>query len=166
MDKKVEELLEKRSQNIKEEWKDIIGDEIESCESPIEKLFLIEFKYRIKAEPYEEYYWIMPQYKINNYRVDFLVYYHYFSKWIFEENEYPKQNKDKCLIVETDSHLWHGSTPEQFTKEKERERELQKEGWHIMRFSGREIYRNVEKCVDETIEYFSNIQNKMPEKYR
>lgn len=165
MEKKVEDWLEKRGQDIKEEWKDMIGDKSLSCESPIEKLFLIEFEYRIKSEPYEEYYWIMPQYKINNYRVDFLIYYHYFSTRNMVD-EYPEQNKDKCLIVETDSHLWHGSTPEQFTKEKERERILKKDGWDIMRFSGREIYRNVEKCVEEAIEYFSEIEDKMPEKYR
>jgi len=166
METKVEKLLEKRSQDIKEEWKDEINDKLSLCESPIEKLFLIEFEYQVKAEPYEEYYWIMPQYKINNYRVDFMIYYHYFSKWMTKKNEYPEQNKSKSLIVELDSYLWHGSNPEQFANEKKRERELQKEGWNIMRFSGREIYRNVEKHVEEVFESFREIENKLPEEDR
>ena len=165
MEGKIEKLLEKRSQNIGEEWKEMTGDKMALCESPIEKLFFIEWEYQIKAEPYEEYYWIMPQYKINNYRVDFLIYYHYFSKWI-KESKYPEHNKNKSLIVELDSFLWHGSKPEQFAKEKERERELKKENWNMMRFSGREIYRNAEKCVEEVFEYFSKITREMPEKYR
>ena len=166
METKVEKLLEKRSQDIKEEWKDEINDKLSLCESPIEKLFLIEFEYQVKTEPYEEYYWILPQYKINNYRIDFLVYYHYFSKWTTKKNEYPEQNKSKSLIIELDSYLWHGSTPEQFTKEKEREREFKKDGWNMMRFSGREIYRSVEKCVGETLEYFSEIGKQISEEYR
>ena len=125
----------------------------------------MEWKYQKEAQPYSEYYYLMPQYKIGDYRVDFLIYYHYFSKLI-KEDEYPKDNKGKSLIVELDSHLWHGTSSEQFTKEKERERELQKEGWNIMRFSGREIYRDVEKCVEEVFEYFSKIANQMPRKYR
>ena len=35
-----------------------------------------------------------------------------------------------------------------------RERDLMNEGYKIMRFSGREIVRDVEKCVEEVIDYF------------
>jgi len=34
------------------------------------------------------------------------------------------------------------------------ERDLMNEGYKIMRFSGREIVRDVEKCVEEVIDYF------------
>ena len=162
MENKVEKLLEKRSQDIKEEWKDIRREAITICESPIEKLFLIEWEYQTEAQAYPEYFYIMPQYKINNYRVDFMIYFNTDKKWMDKEYKYPESQKEKSLIVEIDSYLWHGSEPDQFTKEKERERELQKEGWHIIRFSGREIYRDVEKCVEEVFEYFRKIENHIP----
>ena len=166
MENKVEKWLEKRGQGIKNEWKYLTYDMANQCQSPIEKLFYIEWEYIIKQIPYPEYYHIMPQYKIDNYRVDFLIYFHHLAGWMNREKEYPKYNKEKSLIVELDSYLWHGSKPAQFAKEKERERELQKEGWNVMRFSGREIYRNVGKCVEEVLEYFSKIEEQMPEKYR
>ncbi len=167
MESKVEKWLEKRGQNLKEEWKDIVGDKFLSlCKSPIEELFFVEWEYQKMAQAYPEYYYIMPQYKIKNYRVDFMIYYHYLPKWMLKENECPENNKDKAFVVELDSYLWHGSDPEQFANEKKRERELQKEGWNIMRFSGREIHRNVEKCVEEVFESFWEIEKKLPEEYR
>jgi len=164
MKSKVEKWLEKRAQDIKEEWEDDAKWRCKKCESPIEELFLIEWIYREKEENlnpegFPKFY-IYPQYKINNkYRVDFLVIYIPEDDWLECKRNY-NNIKDKTLIVELDSHLWHGTTSEQFTKEKERERELQKEGWHIMRFSGREVYRNVEKCIDEVIKYFKDKEEK------
>jgi len=162
MDKKVEELLKKRKQDVADEWGASIKRNIKKCESPIEELFYIEWIYYNpfgeEDMPGGEGYYIIPQYKVNNkYRIDFLISYTTSGNWWFKnERKHPK--KDKSILIELDSHLWHSSNPEQFTKEKERERELQKEGWHIMRFSGREVYRNVEKCVNEVIEYFNNIK--------
>jgi very-short-patch-repair endonuclease len=149
MEKKVEKLLEERGQNIKEEWIDMIEDKMSICESPMEKLFLIEWYYQNDNFYFGgdlRNYIITPQYKIDNYRVDFLI-------CLDDGSITPHNNKENCLIVEIDSYLWHGSDPEQFTKEKERERELIKQEYKLMRFSGREIYRNVEKCVNETMGY-------------
>lgn len=64
-----------------------------------------------------------------------------------------EKTKNDLLLIELDSYLWHGSTPEQYTKEKERERVLFNEGYKVMRFSGREIYKDVEKCINEVIGY-------------
>lgn len=146
MSNKVEEWLELRSEDIKREWNDNVNDQIFFCESPIEKLFYIEWLYQIEATPNSDNIYINPQYKIGNYRVDFFI--------TLDNGEvYFYKNKKNCFIVELDSYLWHGSTPEQFAKEKERERYLKSEQWDILRFSGREIYRDVEKCVDETMGY-------------
>lgn len=148
MEDKVKEWLEKRSQDFLEEWKQMIKDSLTPCNSPLEKLFLIEWRYRKAFYCDYENFFIKPQHKIDNYIVDFIIY--------FRSNGY--RYKEKSLIVELDSYLWHGADPEQFAKEKKRERELQKEGWHIMRFSGREIYRNVEKCVGEVLDFLSEIE--------
>lgn len=164
MENKVEKWLEKRGQDIKEEWKDLTNSRISFCESPIEKLFLIEWYYQTQHWSDYENIHIISQYEIDNYRIDFMIYIATFEEWADEKLEYPKNHKDKSLIVELDSYLWHGSSPEQFTKEKERERELKKQGWNIMRFSGREIYRNVEKCIEEILEFVSDIETKKLEK--
>lgn len=164
MENKVEEWLEKRSQDIKEEWEYDIKYRIKNCESPIEKLFLVELLYQYKWDDYKDCLYLT-QYEIKNYRVDFVLFYARLKEWRDGgEDKYPTSHKKRSLIIELDSHLWHGSKPEQFAKEKERERKLQKEGWHIMRFSGREIYRNVEKCVEEALEYISDIQDEILEK--
>jgi len=164
MEKKVDKWLEKRSRDVKEEWKNLTNDRLSLCDSPIEKLFLIEWEFAtIFASDFENLY-LIPQYKIGNYRVDFIVYYIPPEIPPRKFREYLLNNKKTSLIVELDSYLWHGSDPEQFAEEKERERKLKKEGWHIMRFSGREIYRNVEKCVKEVLEYIMDIENKDFEK--
>lgn len=155
---KVEKWLEKRKQGIADEWEYCIRANIKKCESPIEELFYIEWIY---YNPYGKEnmpggygYYIVPQYNIDDkYRVDFLISYATSGEWWFG-NKRENPEKNRSIIIELDSHLWHGATPEQFSKEKERERELQKDGWHVMRFSGREIYKNVEKCVLEIMEYF------------
>ncbi len=166
MEKNVERYLEKRAENVRDDWEGDVGDMVESwCKSPIEKLFLIEFMYQkwVNFENQPKFFpnfYIAAQRKIiikdKEYIVDFLIYYTPDDEWMLKRNGQPEHHKDKALIVELDSYLWHGSDPEQFTKEKEREREIQKEGWNIMRFSGREIVRNVEKCVEQVIEYFGD----------
>jgi len=159
MEDKVEKLLIKRSKDVGEEWKDFTKWKLEKCESPIEKLFLIEWIYRIEHESHNpeglSQYYIYPQFNINNkYRIDFLVAFITENENLSDYRNNFINVKHKTLIIELDSYLWHGSKPEQFTKEKERERYLIKDGWNIMRFSGSEIYRNVEKCVAEIINYF------------
>ena len=160
MEDKVEKWLEKRSQEIKEEWEDFTKIQLKECQSPIEKLFLIEWRYKTQNWSDYENIYILSQYTIGNYRVDFMVFYvpkeTHPSKFI----EYFFNNKNMCLVVELDSYLWHRSKPEQFTKEKARDRELKKEGYNIMRFSGREIYRDVEKCIEEVLEYITEIEKK------
>lgn len=153
MQKNIEKYLEMRANDLAEGWKDGIVGMYSKELTPIEMLFLIEWEYQINGEndvpPTWERFYIYPQCEIvlkNNkkYRVDFLVKY---------TKDWEKFDKKESIIVELDSYLWHGSTPEQFTKEKQRERDLISEGYKIIRFSGREVYRNPEKCVDEVMDY-------------
>jgi very-short-patch-repair endonuclease len=167
MDNKIEKWLEKRGQDIKEEWIDITKTDIirKGIESPIEKLFLVEWRYQTQF--YDDFrdFFITQQYYIGEYRVDFVIYEVTLDEWFSGgKSSYPDTHKERCLVIELDSYVYHGSDPEQFTKEKERERELKKEGWDIMRFSGREVYRDVEKCVKEALEYISNVRTKILEK--
>jgi very-short-patch-repair endonuclease len=164
MENKVEKWLEKRGQGIKNEWEDFTKMQLKECQSPIEELFLIEWRYQTQHWSDYENIYIMPQYKINNYRVDFMVFYVPGEIHPSKFSKYFLNNKKMCLIVELDSYLWHGSKPEQFAKEKARGRKLKKEGYNIMRFSGREIYRDVEKSIEEVLEYITEIEEKQLEK--
>ena len=145
MESKAGKWLEERAQEIGNIWEGYVFAKIRNCEceSPIEELFLVEWYFQ--NEIYDTGYSIKSQYKINDYRVDFMI---------------STPHKENILIVELDSYLWHGSKPEQFAKEKERERELRREGWDIIRFSGREIYKDVINCVYELIEYLENMEEK------
>jgi hypothetical protein len=157
MENKIEKWLEERAENIKDIWKNVTRWRLEKCKSPIEKLFLIEWYFQVEdensvPEGYKNFY-IYPQCQINNYRIDFVVVFQT-EKYILANRENLEKLKEEILLVEIDSYLWHGSNPEQFTKEKERERELIKNDYKLMRFSGREIYSNVTKCVNEVFAYF------------
>jgi hypothetical protein len=165
MEKRVKKYLEEKSQEIADEFQEYCENVFIDLkiESPIEQIFFIELQYQLEglnADPTEtSKLYVMPQYEISTkegekYRVDFLIYYTEDVWWMVNEETYPQYHKDKVLLVELDSFLWHGQTPEQFEKEKKRERDLMNEGYKIMRFSGREIIRDVEKCVEEVINYF------------
>jgi hypothetical protein len=167
VDKKIKKYLEEKSQEIAEEFQEYCEDVFidHKIESSIEQLFFIELHYQLEgfnAEPREaSKFYIIPQYEIitkegERYRVDFLIYYTENVFWMNSREDYPQYHKDKVLLIELDSFLWHGQTPEQFEQEKKRERDLMNEDYKIMRFSGREIVRDVEKCVEEAIAYFND----------
>jgi len=156
--KKAEELLEQRGNELKEMWQDETWMQVVNSEakSPIEQLFLIEWYFQVETHilPSESLdYYILPQAEIQvedkKFKVDFLAIY---SKepWLKRKNE--------SVIVELDSYTWHGSTPEQFAREKERERELAKTGYRILRFSGREIIRDIGKCVEKVLIFLSELR--------
>lgn len=154
MEKNVEEYLNKRAEDTAREWK--IRHKILIGEwqlTPIESLFFIEWAYRMNEENRlkcsgNKTLWLYPQYDIvanqKKYRVDFLAQY---------ALDWNPDNIKEMLIIELDSYLWHGKTPKQFEKEKKRERELIQSGYKLMRFSGGEILRNVEECVDQVIKF-------------
>lgn len=52
----------------------------------------------------------------------------------------------KKIGIELDGYAWHSSR-EAFTKDRERQRNLEMNGWRIIRFSGSEINANADNCV-------------------
>jgi hypothetical protein len=168
MDKIVKQYLDRKSQEVAKEFQDDVKYAIREykIESPVEQIFYLELQRQaVERNKYSIFkFYIEPQFKIttekgNRYRVDFLIYYTPDIAWVagYDDETYyshPKNNKKYALIVEIDSYLWHGTSPEQFEKEKKRERDLINEGWEIIRFSGREIMREPEKCAEEVFKYF------------
>ena len=116
------------------------------CESPIEQLLSIELE-RLnlldihKFNPYIDVVGIEKQATIQcdkkKYRVDFLI-----PVWY-------KNQGGICFIVECDGHNFHEKTKEQVKKDNERIRDLQKNNYEIIRFSGSEIYNGAYKCANE-----------------
>jgi very-short-patch-repair endonuclease len=75
---------------------------------------------------------VIPQYRWNSYRIDFAV---------------RLKNWDGILFVECDGHDFHERTKEQAERDRSKDREVQAAGIPILRFTGREIYRNPMSCV-------------------
>jgi very-short-patch-repair endonuclease len=75
--------------------------------------------------------------EIGHYRVDFLV-------------------RSKKIIIELEGHDWH-STKAQRTRDTKRERYLQQQGYQVLRFTGTEIFKDVNACVEEVVTYLSRL---------
>jgi very-short-patch-repair endonuclease len=55
------------------------------------------------------------------------------------------------VVVECDGHDFHERTKEQAERDRKRERRLVELGYTVIRFTGREIWRDPLKCADEAI---------------
>ena len=123
---------------------------IEECESPIEKMMMIEFNAsEFNNATFDKLYRmfdvfaIMPQVKIKTagreekeYRADFLISAH-------------NQNGNSFnFIVECDG-FEHHSTKEKFKNDRIRDRHLLSEGYITIRLSGSEILKDSEACAYE-----------------
>lgn len=98
------------------------------------------------ASAIEAEYWFGDPEKHSRYRVDFLL-------------------KDARLIVELDGHEFH-STKDQLEKDAIRQRYLSRAGYSVIRFTGREIIKNVEACVSEVRTIYKERMQRSPSKYR
>lgn len=107
---------------------DHLNEGFKKLESPIEEMFYImAFVVGIPLEP---------QVKAGKYRVDFEV--------IAPERAI--RGKEIRLGIELDGHDYH-KTKQQRTHDAKRDRQLTKNGWHIIRYTGSEVYTEVWKCV-------------------
>ena len=116
---------------------------IKDCESPIERMLGVGIYNSML-------YWesladnnglnIFPQMEIvcgkKTYRVDF-------------EINAIVCGKEKLVIIECDGHEFHEKTKAQAIKDRQRERDLIKSGYIVVRFTGSEIFNNLYKCVGE-----------------
>jgi len=122
---------------------------INECESPIEQLFGVTFQYIVEKRRiyYDPGLIILPQSSIEcygkKYRVDFLV---LVGDFIY--------NPDACkkFVIECDGHDFHEKTKLQAAKDKQRDRHMTGAGYHIIRFTGSEIWKNPFKCAREAAE--------------
>ncbi len=137
---------------------------IEVCESPIEQKMLIMLAFNSFGffDPQDIYYYhkikdeffipeskcsvlICPQHKVLKYRVDFCLYI-----------KDMKSNLHR-IVIECDGHDFHEKTKEQASRDKKKDRELQKAGYTIFRYSGSDIYKNIEDIEDELGGYICSL---------
>lgn len=91
-------------------------------ESPLEDLLYSALSSNTKAL-------MIPQFSIGNYRADFAI-------------------PSKKVVIEVDGHDYH-SSPEQKLHDSKRDRFMVSQGWRVLRFTGREVYHDVEAVVKE-----------------
>ena len=118
------------------------------CESPIEQLLALaleelKIKYIYKFNPFIDVVEVEKQKTIvcedKKYRVDFLIPVIY------------KNQENKCFVIECDGHEFHQKTKEQVERDNTRMRNLQKNGYEVIRFSGTEIWHRPYKCANEVL---------------
>ena len=93
-----------------------------------------------------EYVAVIPQFKIEQYRVDFA--------FILQSDFHGTH----VVVVECDGHKFHEKTKEQARKDKFRERALVKMGAKVLRYSGSEIWADPRKCVREVFNFLERLR--------
>lgn len=69
--------------------------------------------------------------------------------------------EDVQLAIECDGHDFHERTKEQAERDRSRDRALSKAGWLVLRFTGREIYRDALKCAEEVLDAVQAHRNRV-----
>lgn len=89
---------------------------------------------------------VFPQAQIGDYRLDFVL--------TFRTR--PTDARPEMLAVECDGHAFHERTREQARRDRRRDRDIQRLGMAIYRFTGAEIWADHHACADEAIDRILN----------
>lgn len=160
-DKDVEKIFEGFNKENIWFYSNFHSDLLKQCESPIEKDYLINLLYIGELSNLDLN--IRGQYKIitdkNRYKVDFYV--TGLQEYTLEKDEGTFiQTRGVNLCIECDGHDFHEKTKEQVKRDKQRERNLVKKGYKIIRFTGSEIYQDAKKCALETLRILNDLIDK------
>lgn len=96
---------------------------------------------------------IMVQAQVGKYRADLVLY------GISVKSDEPSKWLRVPLVVECDGHDFHEKTKEQAKRDKRRDRDLMSKGFHVLRFTGSEIFNAPKGCADEAVHYVSRLLN-------
>lgn len=83
---------------------------------------------------------VVPQFQWNNFRIDFCLY-----------SKLPTP-----LFIECDGHDFHERTKEQAERDRSKDRMIQEAGIPILRFTGRELYRDPMDCVLQVAKFINS----------
>jgi hypothetical protein len=70
------------------------------------------------------------------------------AKWEKELHNW-ERNSIKKIAIYADGYDFHERTKIQAIRDRSIDRKLQASNYHVLRFTGSEIYNNVQRCVDE-----------------
>lgn len=145
MDKRIEDylsqIIKERISQIPDFYKDAMKRKRFDSQTPIEKLMYLSIVHVMSGSNFG---WGMDiQKQVGKYRVDLMV-------------GVRSKNGLMCIAVECDGHDFHEKTKEQAQKDKKRDRIIQRAGYHILRFSGSEIWRDPTSCAMEILDFFNS----------
>lgn len=127
---------------------------LERITSPIEQLLYLSLQYHSFYSDIPNIK-IIPQYEIKTrkgrYSVDFLI---VTSESIFINQEC--LYREAQLVIECDGHDFHYNSKEKIEKDRIRERDIIRQGYQVIRYTGTELYRSSRKCALETIKLLEN----------
>lgn len=139
----------------------------EDCQSPIEQLFLLAWVTLIESARREgsmRFAYVGPrddfaarwsgiegnlrsrsdiigtQVPIGRYRADFVI-------RRADNSDLAGRIMSPPVVVECDGHEFHERTKDQAARDKKRDRILQEEGFHVLRFTGSEIWKDAGGCA-------------------
>ena len=158
------EYAEMRAAEARDEFVNNVSDWVEPSATPIERLMAIGLIFAIQSEAWfgfppqnNEFYlaesegdafvvpvfgpsiYIWQQVKVDKYKADFVV---RFAHW---------RGGAVFGAIECDGHNHHDLTKEQAIHDRERDRHFQARGIIILRYTGKEIYRNPLKCAADAL---------------
>lgn len=70
---------------------------------------------------------------------------------------------EETLIVELDGHQFHEKTPEQAEHDRKRDRWFAARGLRVIRFTGREVWRDATACATEALSFFAPLADEPTE---
>jgi very-short-patch-repair endonuclease len=136
-----------------------VGRHLGKLDSPLEVLFLeglamnhflggagIPPINQAKAIGPHAVFGIKTQYKIRNYRADFLL-----VSW-----------DGRAVVVECDGHDYHERTKKQAAHDRKKDREVQAAGYMILRYTGSEIWKDPLECVGNAVQTLFKATNRVP----
>lgn len=97
--------------------------------SPLERLFWQEASPLIPS--------LTPQHPVAKYYADFAI-------------------PEKQIAIEIDGHDFH-KTKEHRTRDAQRDRTFTEQGWTVLRFTGTEIFKNVQRCVRQVLSIVESV---------
>lgn len=131
---KAKEILDKKMMDVLQQYVDCV----EESESPIEEILYVALRSVMSKNPDFVDVRMQEEVSVNgmNYRIDLLVVC------------YDGKN-GRYYAIECDGHDFHEKTKEQAARDKKRDRDLMSAGYHVIRFTGSEIYNNPLQCATE-----------------
>jgi len=87
---------------------------------------------------------VCAQFQIDRFRCDFAL-----------TVQHPYGTRTK-IVIECDGHDYHERTKEQARRDRSRDRLMTADGWRVLRFTGSEIHRDADACVEEIASIIEN----------